>query len=286
MRKMKRFATMVMLSLTLCMTVETVAPAGMTVVAEAAAKVKLSAAKKSIDVGEKITLKVVGTSKKALWTTNKKSVATVSQKGKVTGKKEGMATITAKVDGKKYTCKVTVKAKENEFVVNSPYETVETKIGDNSIVVPKDWTEEKSSINGIEIKLFFPKDADNEKGSSNVTVTSVATGAQNENFDLYKEAVSQQITAEYLKNQLVASGMKDATITELAITSEKRTIGEVLVISYNIEIDGKKAMSQKIYDIFAGNYTTEVTVTDNMSATTPDVYEVGNYIVESLTLKK
>ncbi|MEG1958212.1 MAG: hypothetical protein RR071_10845, partial [Lachnospiraceae bacterium] len=112
------------------------------------------------------------------------------------------------------------------------------------------------------------------------------TGVQNENFDLYKEAVSQQITAEYLENQLVASGMKDATITEFAITSEKRTIGEVLVISYNIEIDGKKVMSQKIYDIFAGNYTTEVTITDNLSATTPDVYEVGNYIVESLTLKK
>lgn len=46
---------------------------------------------------------------KVTWSTSRKAVATVTTKGKVTGKKAGTATITAKVGKKKYTCKVTVK---------------------------------------------------------------------------------------------------------------------------------------------------------------------------------
>lgn len=43
------------------------------------------------------------------WSTSNKSVATISQKGTVESHKEGTATITATVGGKKYSCKVTVK---------------------------------------------------------------------------------------------------------------------------------------------------------------------------------
>lgn len=43
------------------------------------------------------------------WSTSKKSVATVSSKGKVVAKKAGVAKITGKVNGRKYTCTVTVK---------------------------------------------------------------------------------------------------------------------------------------------------------------------------------
>ena len=73
-----------------------------------AAKVKISTKKTTLIKGQTKTLKVTGTRKKVKWSTNKKSVATVTQKGKVTAKKRGTATITAKVDGKKYTCVITV----------------------------------------------------------------------------------------------------------------------------------------------------------------------------------
>ncbi len=46
------------------------------------------------------------------WKTSKKSVATVDESGVVTAKKPGSATITAKADGTKKTCKVTVKKPE------------------------------------------------------------------------------------------------------------------------------------------------------------------------------
>lgn len=74
-----------------------------------AAAVKLNKTKMTIYVGSSKTLKVKGASGKVKWSSNKKSVATVNQNGKVTAKKAGKATITAKVNKKTYQCKVTVK---------------------------------------------------------------------------------------------------------------------------------------------------------------------------------
>lgn len=76
---------------------------------QAASKGKLNKTKATIYVGSNTTLKLSETSKKITWSTSKKSVAMVNSKGKVTAKKAGKATITAKVSGKKYNCKITVK---------------------------------------------------------------------------------------------------------------------------------------------------------------------------------
>ena len=76
----------------------------------AQAAVKLSKTSVSIVVGKTYTLKVKGTKKKVKWSTSNKKIATVKA-GKVTAKKVGKATITAKVGTKKYKCKVTVKPK-------------------------------------------------------------------------------------------------------------------------------------------------------------------------------
>ncbi|MCI6498412.1 MAG: Ig-like domain-containing protein [Lachnospiraceae bacterium] len=80
-----------------------------TVNVEAASKVKINKTSTTIYVGKTETLKISGTSKAVKWKTSNKSVATVSNKGEVTAKKAGTATITAKVSGKSYKCKVTVK---------------------------------------------------------------------------------------------------------------------------------------------------------------------------------
>ncbi|MBQ2800624.1 MAG: Ig-like domain-containing protein [Lachnospiraceae bacterium] len=77
--------------------------------------VKLNASK--ITVGTKATFTLTATVnptnakyKNITWSSSNKKVATVSKKGKVTAKKAGTATITALTkDGKKATCKVTVK---------------------------------------------------------------------------------------------------------------------------------------------------------------------------------
>ena len=100
----------------------------------ASKKMKLSATSKKLDIGKSVTLKIytrgdsVLDSKgrlavmddkddihywfdyktKATWKSSNPKVATVSSKGKVTAKKKGTATITAKVGKTTYKCKVTV----------------------------------------------------------------------------------------------------------------------------------------------------------------------------------
>ena len=75
------------------------------------AAVKISATKKTMYKGYTYKLKITGTKKKVTWSSSNKSKATVNSKGKVYVKKNGKVTITAKVGGKKYKCKVTIKNK-------------------------------------------------------------------------------------------------------------------------------------------------------------------------------
>ena len=74
-----------------------------------AATLKLNKTKYQMYAGKTYKLKVKGTSKKAKWSSNKKSVATVTSKGKVTAIKAGKAKITAKIGKKKLRCTITVK---------------------------------------------------------------------------------------------------------------------------------------------------------------------------------
>ena len=87
---------------------------GYSVTAEAAGKVALSSSKASVAVGASKTISLRNASGKVKWIISKKSkrVASIKVNGasvKITGKKAGTATITAKVGKKSYKCKLTVK---------------------------------------------------------------------------------------------------------------------------------------------------------------------------------
>lgn len=74
----------------------------------------VSEKKVTLSKGKSIKLTIkrnpISATEKITWSTSNKKVATVNSKGKVTAKKAGTATITAKTsNGKKVTCKVTVK---------------------------------------------------------------------------------------------------------------------------------------------------------------------------------
>lgn len=126
--------TIVSLVLVLAMVITSIVCVAPKTVEAASAKLYISASSKTVDAGQSTTLKVgtkkkvlayskkvngvwkdyyeteiVPTSKTVKWSTSNKKIATVSSKGKVTGKKAGTCTVTAKVGSKSYKCKVTVK---------------------------------------------------------------------------------------------------------------------------------------------------------------------------------
>lgn len=75
---------------------------------------KLSNTRLSVYTKTSKQLKLKGTSRKVTWSSSAPSVVSVNKKGKITARRTGKATITAKVNGVKYKCKVTVKARSKK----------------------------------------------------------------------------------------------------------------------------------------------------------------------------
>lgn len=72
---------------------------------------KISNTKKTVTAGTSFALKLNGTKRTVKWYTSNKKIATVSSKGVVKTLRAGSVKITAKLGGKSYVCRVTVKAK-------------------------------------------------------------------------------------------------------------------------------------------------------------------------------
>lgn len=73
-----------------------------------AAAVKLNKTSVTLATGKNYTLKLQGTKQKPTWKSSNTRIASVSSGGKVTARRTGEATITAKVGKKNYKCNVTV----------------------------------------------------------------------------------------------------------------------------------------------------------------------------------
>lgn len=108
MNKFKKLGLILVASLSLAMVIPTTLLPVSPITVEAAT-VKINKKSLTLEVGNSHTLKIIGTKQKVKWASSNKSVATISNKGKVIAKSHGKATITAIVNSKKYTCKVTIK---------------------------------------------------------------------------------------------------------------------------------------------------------------------------------
>ena len=79
-------------------------------------------------IGKKVRLKVLGTKKKVIWSSDNTRVATVNAKGVVTGKRKGEAYIIAKVGNKKLYCDVFFDYKNREDGKNDLYTIPKTLV--------------------------------------------------------------------------------------------------------------------------------------------------------------
>ena len=96
-----------------------------------AAAISISASKVTLKIGDSKKLSIKNTKKKATWKTSNKKVATVGKKGLVKAMAKGTATITATVNGKKYTCKITVRELTAKETLTKASKAVKKAYGDD-----------------------------------------------------------------------------------------------------------------------------------------------------------
>ena len=99
---MKKKALRILLPVLMLLSLFSAAPAAR------AATIKISDKKVTLLVGQTKTLKITGTKKTVSWKVGNEKIAKISKKGQIRAKRVGRTTITAKVAGKKLTCKLTV----------------------------------------------------------------------------------------------------------------------------------------------------------------------------------
>ena len=119
MKLLRKILITILISLSLVVIIPTMVPGLPIANTVEAAKITISNTKKTLYVGKSFTLKIRGTKKEVKWSSSNKKIATVNTKGKVSAKKKGTATITAKVGNKKYRCKITVKSTKSTKITKS-----------------------------------------------------------------------------------------------------------------------------------------------------------------------
>ena len=160
-----------------------------------AASVKLNAKSKTLYKGKTTTLKVKGTKKKVKWSSSNKKIATVSSKGKVTAKKVGKCTITAKVNGKKYKCKIIVKKAKS------------IKLNKTSIALDKGWVT-ALKVTGTTKKVTWK--------SSNKSIATVSSKGQIKAKKVGKCTITAKVSGKTLKCKLTVT--KPTAINTTSIT--------------------------------------------------------------------
>ncbi len=143
-------------------------------------KVKLSKTSVTLGKGKSTTLKATvspsnATNKKVTWTTSNKKVATVSN-GKITAKGTGTATITVKTaNGKKATCKVTVKNLPTRVKLNRTSATLKkgktltlkaTVTPSKNVISTVSWTSSNNKVATVKNGKVTAK----AKGTATITV--------------------------------------------------------------------------------------------------------------------
>ena len=175
---MKRFKKCISLLLVAVMMVSMfVIPGGN--VQAAKKKVQLSKKTVTLEVGKKVTLKLKNApkKKKITWSSSKKKIASVTKKGVVTARKAGKANITAKVSGKKYVCKVTVKKKKNATTQQGTTEKTKAETTTESSTTEPSTTETPDTPPS-EPEIKAEKNADDVANLNKIIKDQLATGAK------------------------------------------------------------------------------------------------------------
>lgn len=194
---------------------------------DGAAKTKLSKSKATMEVDSKLTLKLENAGdEKITWTSGNKKIASVTSKGTVTAKSEGTVKVTAKQNGKKYVCTITV-VDSNKEVTPTPTPTPTPK--------PKasDYSKKENYSDGFDYTKVsrYPSKYKGNKYAISGIVTQV------ESYDWYDTVVmrinvdgdsEKNLYVEFEKDILDANILLDDEVTLYAEYVGQKTYTTVL----------------------------------------------------------
>jgi transglutaminase/protease-like cytokinesis protein 3 len=242
--------------------------------AATASKVALNTTEAYLLKGEKLNLKVAGTSKKVTWSTNNKTVATVLSNGKITAIGHGTTYIKATVDNKTYQCKVTVinpskitlKPTYNTVIVNGKAVEMNpiSDIYSQAVLKKAGITYKVSGNSGVKVsstgKVTSTK-------SGKFKVNAYIHGKKITTLDMeavvYKGLSVSQIVLETNREEFISfSGDILPLLDDVTVTSSNSSMGDAEV-SYYIELRSKFDRCDGIYiktNEYDGTFTITVTV--------------------------
>jgi hypothetical protein len=261
-------------------------PVSSTAVAQAAA-IKLSKKEITLEAGKSQTLKITGTKQKVTWSSSKTSVATVSSTGKVTAKGAGTAVITATVNKKKYTCKITVKTATvvNPNVTKAPFDAQEQKFNKITYIIPKGWTNDSAYQQGsTNVLSIHPEVGKEITAYSYISLNITETDVPKSDYSIIKEGLKAYITEDFMKQRLAQSNA-DAVLSDFKQSDYESALGTAFKTDYTVTYDGN-TVKQSIYDLYVDNYLFEVTATDISDGITPDVTTAAEYLLNTISVGK
>lgn len=241
-----------------------------------AATLKLSSKSLTLDVGEKKTLKVSGSSQKITWTSSKAKVASVSGSGKVTALSEGKTMITAMVGGKKITCWVTVCEAAPDFTYDAPFEATEVQIGDTRFVMPSDWDiSPPLEQSDFTVLSLTPKDAVNGSGVL-VYISNVKTA--NVEYDILRTMLSSVLTKEYFTKSFKETfGDTPFEIKNFTQSDFESVSGKAFKINMSVIAEGVTTQSV-MYQRYSNGRLVQIVTTD---ADNLGLESISDYIIGS-----
>lgn len=265
MRRIRKAATAIALSLTLALVAPIAVPSMGTTTIVQGATIKLNKKIAAITAGKTLQLKLTGTKAAVKWTTSSKTVATVDQKGKVTGKKAGKAVITATANKKKYTCTVTVKAKAKENIVT---------FEDISFELPDSWA--TKTTEGIPIIGCYSKTGTPETAKTFVNITVLPSASQ----------IDYGTLSEMYIDVLISNASKqgvEITKEDIKTTEIKSGLGVVIKVEVTATL-GDQATVNTIYAVSTDEKLIEITGIDTTTTADPSGVQVAENIFKTLTI--
>ena len=242
---------------------------------QAAVKIKINYERLELEVGKSKTLRIFGTKSKVLWNSEDVTVATVSKNGRVTAVGEGETVITARIGKKKLGCLITVTKPESKYVKNAPFQAVEKSLDQLCFVIPKDWSYQVNTIEGIYYAVV-----EQEGLISNITIIARPSNVGTKDFKEVKDSLSEMTSRADSQKKVLLPGEEDSSIK---LSVYDASFGKVLVLSQDAATLEGKACYLTTYVFTFGDYEIHIKARDGYDCA--DILTYAEYLINSMNVR-